>query len=157
MINLEVVGPTEMKYNLNNPIHQQKFKEKVNEFYMSKEFVELKKVMPPRSNAQNSYLHLLIGWFALEYGETTEYVKDDLFKKKVNIAIFETEFVNRKTGECRKGWRSTRALDSKEMTMAIDRFRDWSSKEANIYLPQPNEHDYLKQVQIEMDKQRQYI
>lgn len=146
-----------MKYNLKNPIDQQKFKDRVNSLFAKGEYVELRKINMERSLPQNSYLHLLIGWFAVEYGETTEYVKDEIFKKKVNKEIFKTEFVNRKTGECRTGWRSTKALDTKEMTLAIDRFRDFSSKEAGIYLPQPNEKEYLKQVQIEMERAKNYI
>lgn len=146
-----------MKYNLKNPIDKQRFKERCNILYGKGDIVELKKVNLDRSLSQNAYLHLLIGWFAVEYGETMDYVKDEIFKKKVNKDIFKTEFVNRKTGECRTGWRSTRVLDTKDMTLAIDRFRDYSSKEAGIYLPQPNEKEYLKQVQIEMDRARNYI
>lgn len=146
-----------MKYNLKNPIDCQRFKERVNQLYEGKEFVELKKINLERSIPQNSYLHLLIGWFSIEYGETTDYVKEYIFKRQVNKEIFETEFVNRKTGECRKGWRSTKALDTKEMTICIDRFRDYSSKEAGIYLPTPDEREYLKQVQIDMDKAKIYI
>lgn len=146
-----------MKYNLKNPIDAQKFKDRVNSLYENKEFVELKKINLEKSIPQNAYLHLIIGWFSIEYGETTDYVKEYIFKREVNREIFETEFVNRKTGEVRKGWRSTGVLDTAEMTTAIDRFRDYSSKEAGIYLPKPNEREYLKQVQIDMDKMKNHI
>lgn len=146
-----------MKYNLKTPIDQQKFKEKCNAHFKSGDFVELRKVNLGRSLSQNAYLHLIIGWFAVEYGDTIDYVKEDIFKKKVNKAIFDTEFHNRVTGEVRTGLRSTKALDSKEMTIAIDRFRDYASKECGIYLPQPGEKEFLKHVQIEMEKHLRYI
>ena len=32
------------------------------------------------------------------------------------------------------------------MTIAVDRFRDWSSIESGIYLPSPNETEFLKEI-----------
>lgn len=146
-----------MKYNLNNPIHRQNFKEYANKLFEQKEYVELKKVIPPKSNSQMGYLFILFGYFAMNYGDTVEYVKEEIFKKQVNRDIFEAEFVNRHTGEVRKGWRSLAVLDSRELTHAIDKFRTWSSKEAGIYLPLPNEKDFLREAQIEIEKVKEHI
>lgn len=41
--------------------------------------------------------------------------------------------------EQKTSWRSTADLDTKELTTAIDRFRNYSSKEAGIYLPEPSD------------------
>ena len=119
--------------------------------------VELKQIKPPRTPNQNRYLHLILGWFAIEYGETLEHVKQEFFKKEVNAEIFKTERTNKKTGEVRLDWKSTADLDTKELTEAIDRFRTWSSKTAGIYLPSANEESYLKQIIVEMDLQKEYI
>lgn len=146
-----------MKYNLNNPIDQQRYKERVGSLLEKKCMVELREIKTNRSLSQNRYLHLLIGWFAVEYGETMDYVKQEIFKKLVNKELFKSEFTNRKTGEVREDIKSTSLLDSRELTLAIDRFRNWSSKEAGIYLPQPNETEYLAQVEIEMDRAKAYI
>lgn len=146
-----------MKYNLNNLVDKEKFKIRCNKLFEDGEYVELRKINQNRSIPQNSYLHLLLGLFALEYGDTIDYVKEEIFKKQVNKEIFEGEFTNRKTGEIRIGWRSTAALDTAEMTLAIDRFRDWSAKEAGIYLPTPNERDFLKEAEIQMERTKQYI
>lgn len=146
-----------MKYTLSKPIDKQKFKELCNRLYEDGAYVELRKINQNRSISQNSYLHLLIGWFALEYGESTEYIKEEIFKKTVNKELFLGEFVNRKTGEVRTDWRSSAALSTKEMTLAIDRFRDYSSKEAGIYLPEANERQYLHQIEQDMDKAKQYL
>jgi hypothetical protein len=108
--------------------------------------VELTEKKPLRSIPQNRYLHLILCQFALEYGETLEYVKQQLFKAVVNPEIFKYERVNRKTGEVREALRSSRLLDTREMTVAIDRFRNWASIEAGIYLPDANEYKYLEQI-----------
>lgn len=107
---------------------------------------------PKRSLSQNNYLHLILSFFALEYGETLEYVKQEIFKKQVNREIFKTEYINPKTGEVREAWRSTGSLDTKEMTLAIDRFRNFSSKEAGIYLPAPEDMVYLNEIEREIKK-----
>lgn len=146
-----------MKYNLKNPVHKKKFKSRCNSLYDSGAFVELREIRKDRTLSQNSYLHLLLSYFAMEYGDTLDYVKEEIFKKKVNKEIFKGEFVNRKTGEVRVGWRSSSALDTKEMTLAIDRFRDYSVKEADIYLPRPDEKDFLKEAEVQVDLVKQYI
>ena len=69
-------------------------------FFLSKgKTFELKEKKPKRSISQNNYLHLILSWYALGYGETLEYVKQDVFKKQINAIIFKTEFVNKKTGQ----------------------------------------------------------
>ena len=35
--------------------------------------------------------------------------------------------------------------------LAIERFRDWSSKEAGIYLPSPCENQYLEQIMRDLE------
>lgn len=112
--------------------------------------IELKEVKQKRSVSQNSYLHLCLTWFAIEYGETIEYVKQIMFKQMVNPEIFKTEFVNEKTGEIRDSWKSTAELKTDELTIAIDRFRNWSSKEAGIYLPEPSDMVAINQMELQI-------
>ncbi|MEC4049303.1 hypothetical protein OX284_007660, partial [Flavobacterium sp. SUN046] len=48
-------------------------------FFLSKgKTFELKEKKPKRSISQNNYLHLILSWYALEYGETLEYVKQEV-------------------------------------------------------------------------------
>jgi len=115
--------------------------------------IELKEVRPKRSISQNSYLHLVLTWFAINYGERMDYVKQVFFKQVVNPEIFRTEFVNQKTGEIREDWKSTAELDTKEMTTAIDRFRSWSAKEAGIFLPEPSDMVAINHIEKEIKKQ----
>ena len=118
---------------------------------------ELTEKKPVRSVSQNAYLHMIIGWFAIEYGETIEYVKRMMFKKLVNPKIFIFERENKKTGEKRKELRSSADLDSREMTTAIDRFRDYSSKEFGVYLPEAGEMDFLNEIKTQIENNKNYL
>jgi hypothetical protein len=118
---------------------------------------ELTEKKPVRSVSQNAYLHLIIGWFAIEYGETIDYVKRMIFKKLVNPKIFIFERENTKTKEKRKELRSSANLDSAEMTTAIDRFRDYSSKEFGVYLPEAGEMDFLNEIKTQIENNKNYL
>ena len=118
---------------------------------------ELTEKKPVRSVSQNAYLHLIIGWFAIEYGETIDYVKRMIFKKLVNPKIFIFERENTKTKEKRKELRSSTDLDSAEMTTAIDRFRDYSSKEFGVYLPEAGEMDFLNEIKTQIENNKNYL
>ncbi len=116
--------------------------------------IELKKKQKRTLN-QNSYLHLILSWFASETGYTLEYVKTEFFKRLCNPDIFNVN-VHGIFGRV-KDLRSTTELDTKEMTTAIDRFRNWSGSEAGIYLPAPNEDEYLQQIEIEISRKQEWI
>ena len=146
-----------MKYDLENTVDVQKYRFRSEQLIKDKKFVELKAINPLRSSQQNKYLHVLVSYFATEYGETSDYVKQTIFKKVVNKEIFRTEYANKKTGEVREEWRSSAELDSGELTMAIDRFRDYASKEAGIYLPSPDEVSFLKSCEVEIARNKQYL
>ncbi len=137
-------------YNLNNPYDRQRFKEKANALVAAREYVELKKKHTQRSLAQNSYLHLLLGYFASEFGYTLEEVKFDIFKKHCNPDIFIRKRRNKRGNEVRYV-RSSTELDKEEMTRAIERFRNYSSAQCGLYLPEPNEHEsiFFAQQQVE--------
>jgi len=113
--------------------------------------IEVTEKKKKRTVQQNRYLHLILGWFALEYGETLEYVKTEFFKS-LSKDIFLYNRINYKTGEERTTYRSSREVDTRQMTIAIERFRDWSSQKAGIYLPRANEHKFLEEIEREMNK-----
>ena len=119
--------------------------------------VELKVKHPKKSVSHNAYAHLLFSWFSLEYGDTMEYVKQEIFKKLVNKDLFKTEYTNEKSGEIRIAWRSFTELDSGEATIAIDKFRTWSSIEAGIYLPEPNDLAFLEEIEKQVSNQSKYL
>ena len=145
-----------MKYDLRSKIDKERFTERANKLFENKDYVELKRILPIRSNQQNKYVHVLFAYFASEYGEQTDYIKQYFFKQICNRDIFEIEYTNPKTGEVRISWRSSADLDSGEMTIAIERFRDYASKEAGIYLPEPHEQEFLKHCEIEIERNKKY-
>lgn len=146
-----------MIFDASNPFDIEKAKVKFESLISKQKKFELTEKFPMRSIKQNSYFHLLISCFALEYGERFEYVKQEIFKKIVNPDIFYFEYVNRKTGEIRDDWKSSADLNSKEMTLAIDRFRDYSAKEAGIYLPEPKDLNYLEEIKKQVENNKQYL
>lgn len=146
-----------MIYNPEKEIDVQRAVEKIKYFVNKKKVFELIQKRETKTYPQIKYAHLIMGWFALEYGETTEYIKLQYFKKLVNPAIFEFEFINRKTGEVRKEYKSCADLTKDELRLAITRFRDYSSKEAGIYLPSSEDLPLLKQIEIEINNNKQYL
>jgi hypothetical protein len=146
-----------MIYNAEKHFDVQKAEERFKWLVENKKQFELTQKSPLRSISQNNYLHLILGLFSLEYGETIEYVKLEMFKKAVNPDIFKTEYINKRTGEIREDWKSTTNLDSKEMTTAIDRFRDYSSKELGLYLPEPKDILYLNEINLQIENNKQYL
>jgi hypothetical protein len=137
-----------MLYNLKSEIDKTKARKRFSELIEKDTIIELKEKRR-RGSQQNRYLHLILGWYGLEYGCSMDYVKLEYFKKLVNkdLFIFQKEVKNGKTIEEIK---SSADLDSVEMTEAIDCFRNWSSSDngGNIYLPSPNEQSFLDEIEV---------
>jgi len=144
-------------YNGSKLIDQQRAIEKLKFLIKHEKVFELTEKRKSKTYPQLKYLHLILGWFALEFGEKRDYIKIEFFKKLVNHDIFEFEFINRKTGEIRIELRSCAELTKDEMTLAIDRFRDYSSKEAGIYLPQPSDLAIMQEIEVELENNKQYL
>lgn len=146
-----------MIYNPEKQIDIQRAMEKINHFIDKKQLFELTLKRVPKTYPQIKYVHLIMGWFAWEYGESLEYIKLEYFKKLVNPKTFEYEYINRKTGEIRIEYKSLAIISKEEMTLCINRFRDYSSKEAGIYLPEPNDLVIMRQIEIELKNNEQYL
>jgi len=141
---------------LSNEYEMEEFRKRVAKLTEQKKTVELKVKNPIRSLRQNKYLHLILGWFACNYGCSTEEAKLDFFKRKCNPELFIKEKTN-KSGKQIKYLLSTSELDSGEMTTAIERFRNWSAAEADLYLPSPDDLRYLQYVEKEIEKNKEFI
>jgi hypothetical protein len=140
-----------MIYNLSNEYDRQRFEKTTSEMLSQNAVVELKRKHQARTLKQNAYLHLLLGWYACEYGCTLDEVKVDVYKRVCNRELFEIEITN-KRGQKITTLRSSSVLDSAEMTLSIERFRNYSSSVAGIYLPSPNESDFLDYIRNEIEK-----
>jgi hypothetical protein len=146
-----------MIFDVSNDLNRKKAIERFKYFLDKKKTFELTEKRPLRTLSQNNYLHLILSWYALEYGETVNYIKLELFKKHLSPDIFKTEFVNKKTGEIRDEWKSTANIDAKQMTTAINRFRNYASKEAGIYLPSPEDNLELQEIKNQIENNAEYL
>lgn len=146
-----------MIYNSKFEADRIKAKDRLEWIFKTEKRFELLVKRDRRTEKQNRYLHLLLSYFAIEYGETLDYIKLEIFKKIVNPDVFKSEHVNKKTGEVREDWLSTAKTDTKVLSTCIDRFRNWSLKEADIYLPTPNEKEFLDHIQNEIELQGQWL
>jgi len=144
-------------YNGSKPIDQQRAIAKIQFLIKNGRVFELTEKKRTRSISQNSYLHLILSIYALEMGETLKYTKEYTFKKEVNRDIFFRERINVKTGEIRDEWRSTASLDTKEMTICIDRFRHHSAKDLGLYLPEPHDLSLIDEMKIEVENNKEYL
>lgn len=145
-----------MTYDLANPLDQQRFKTRCNHLYKQGGVVELTAKKGRRTIPQNSYLHLILGWFAIETGNTLDFVKKEYFKRYINPNIFVVEIEDKYLGKI-KVLRSSRDLTSAEMTTAIERFRNWASAEAGVYLPSPDEQSLLQYIERESSRYKEYL
>ena len=145
-----------MLYNLKNVYEHERFKTYVNKLFRERAVVEVKKKSPARTLAQNSYLHLLLGYFASQYGCSLEEAKIDFYKRMCNRDLFERRAVNKRGKEIIY-LRSSADLTTAEMTLSIDRFRDWSASVAGIYLPSAGEQEMLLYARQEVERAREFV
>lgn len=145
-----------MIFNLANPYEHDKYKEYVNRLFVKKTIVEVKEKRNTRSLNQNSYLHTIIAYFACEYGCSKDEAKMDFYKRECNRDLFEIEIENR-YGKKVKTLRSSTSLDTKEMTLSIERFRNWSASVAGIYLPSPADNDAIIFAMQTIERNEEFI
>ncbi len=134
-----------MLYDLKKSTDCQRARRRFEDLVEEETVIELKKKVK-RSTSQNSYLHLILGWFAIETGYTLDEAKQ--IYKDLNPRIYRYE----KNGKAFT--RSSSDLSTTEMGLTIDRFRDYSSIEAGIYLPEPSDLAFLTEIEIEMSKSK---
>lgn len=117
--------------------------------------LNITKVSGNRTISQNAYLHLILGWFALYTGYSMEEVKLDIFKRTCNSAIFRVIHTS-KSGIPVYSVRSTRELTKEEMSVAIERFRNYSANNG-LYLPSAEEKAFLDHIKNELEKSKEYL
>lgn len=145
-----------MIYNLSNPLDVQNAKTRLELLVKRGCVVELTEKKRKRSLSQNAYLHLLLGYFASQTGNTLEWVKQQYYKKLCNPDLFIAEREDRFLGRMRYV-RSSADLRTDEMNLSIERFRNFSSSECGIYLPAPNEKDLCIYAQQEIERYKEFV
>lgn len=145
-----------MMYDLNNPLKRESFKTKCKKLLDSKAIVELTEKKERRSIAANAYLHVILSYFAAVTGNTMDYVKMNYYKLHCNRDIFVVEKDDKFLGKTRM-IRSSASLDKDEMSLSIERFRNFASEEAGIYIPSGEEGRLLQQCEIEIEQNKEFI
>lgn len=146
-----------MIYDLSTDIDRARFERRVVTLTQKGALVELSEKKPQRTRPQNSYLHLLLGEFAMQTGNTLEWVKQEYFKRHCNAELFLRRKSDELTHREVEVLRSSRDLDTGEMTTAIDRFKHWSSAECGIELPDAEDREWLGYIEREMQHQREWL
>ncbi len=118
--------------------------------------VELTEKKQKRTINQNAYLHLLLGYFASQTGNTLEWVKQQYYKKLCNPDLFIGEREDKFIGRVRYV-RSSADLRTDEMNLSIERFRNWSASEAGIYLPEATSEAEIAALQVEVERYKTYL
>lgn len=144
-----------MLYDLSHPLQNESFKAKAEALAKKGCIVELTEKKPQRTANQNRYLHSILAYFGLEVGETAEYVKRYYFKLLCNKDTFVREVDDKYMGKM-KVLRSSADLDTAEMTVCIERFRNWACGEG-VYIPSPDEHMLVQQMEIEISRNKIYL
>lgn len=145
-----------MQYDGSNPLHAQQAKAKLEKLIKEQKVFELTEKKPRRSLNQNKYLHVILAYFGCQIGETMEYVKRNYYKILCNKDTFVREREDKFLGKI-KYLRSSADLDSSEMSMTIDRFRNFASCEAGVYIPSPDEERLIQLMEIEVERNKLYI
>jgi hypothetical protein len=139
-----------MTYDLSNEYEVRQVLLRLNALIKKGVLVELKEQRPLRTLSQNSYLHLLLQVFAMEYGCSLDVAKVDYYKRLCNQDLFEVEKVN-KQGEVVKDLRSSADLTTEEMAQSIDRFKRFAA-EGGIYLPDADRLHDLQCAKIAIER-----
>ena len=113
--------------------------------------VEIKELKPPRTTKQNAYLHLILGILAKETGYTLPEIKI-VWKRQIcsDLFIYSKPSMNGKGTALFE--RSSADMDSKQLTQAIDRLREFSNTELDIRLPLPDDQYYLDHAYNELNQ-----
>lgn len=137
-----------MKYNLADPKELVAARSRVTYLARKSKKVEIKQVFENRSLNQNSYLHLLLADFAMEFGYTLEEAK--MIYKKVNKDIYfytknKITFI-----------KSSADISKEEMAKTIDKFMEYSAMQGHP-LPPADNAEWRSLVENNIEKNRRYL
>jgi len=116
--------------------------------------VELKKFYKKRSNPQNRYLYLALGYFAHCYGCSLVEAKEIYLKKYACRDIFEVVTTD-KNGREVNYYRSTADLNTVEMSNAISNFVAYASCNG-IEIPAPDDELGIRYCERQIEKTSVY-
>ena len=145
-----------MVYDTSNPLDKANFLLRAKKLAEKRKIVELTEKKPRRSLPQNKYLHVILAYFGAQTGNTLEWVKQQYYKKLVNPDLFIREKEDKYLGRI-KVLRSSADLDTSEFSLSIERFRNWAAQEVGIYIPSADEAILIQQMEIEIERNKEFL
>ena len=145
-----------MIYNTSNPLDKANFLLRAKKLAESGKIVELTEKKPRRSLPQNKYLHVILAYFGTQTGNTLAWVKERYYKVLINPDIFIRQKDDKFLGKTQY-LRSSADLDTAEMSLSIERFRNWAAQEAGIYIPSADEAILIQQMEISIEHNKEYL
>lgn len=143
-----------MKYDLSNQREAGEALMHLSQLVSDKKKVEIRTIKPRRSLPQNSYLHLLLGYFGSHFGYTLEEAKELYKRLPGNKELYVyTKDVGGKPFEFT---RSSADFNKDEMTKSIDTLRTWSAK-MGFPLPTATDQDWLRRIENEIERNERYL
>jgi hypothetical protein len=137
-----------MKFDLNNTFERNKYDTYSDKLKLSNSKVELKKLGANRTIPLNSYLHVCISLFAIEYGYTLAEAKT-MLKRLCEFMVYE------KNGE--KFLIETSKQNNDECSRFVEWIRNYSSQQG-LYIPDADEYKENKfSIDKEIDKHKTYL
>ena len=115
---------------------------------ISKFKIELKRLIPNRSISINSYLHVCISLFSIEFGYTLEESKT-LLKRKCSFMIYEKNGI--------KFLQKTSMLNNQECSEFVEFIRNYAAQH-DLYIPTSEEYKTNKfNIDKEINKNKEYL
>ena len=137
-----------MQLDLSNPTEVKKAEIYFSKLIEGKNKIELKKLIQKRSLNLNSYLHVVITLFAIEYGYTLDEAKT-LLKRLCGFMIYETKGT--------KFLKQTSKLDNLECSKFVEWIRNYASQQG-LYIPDAEEYKTNKfTIDKEINNHKQYL
>lgn len=129
-----------MKLDLSKTLERKKAKVYFDKLLLQNKKIELKVVQPNRSISQNSYLHVVISLYAINFGYTLNEAKTDL-KRLCEFMVYEKNGI--------KYLKETSKMNSKELSEFINWIRNYASLNG-LYIPTAEEY---KENKFSIDKE----
>lgn len=147
-----------MLYDLTNDLDRERFMTKARHLLDKGRVVELAEKRQGRTLSQNAYHAVCISFVAQELGETYEYVNEMYYKRACNQELFLRLKVDKALGPVYY-LRSSRDLSKEEMTLSIDRFRNWAAHELGIFIPSAEDRELAEKFVVEAGRtvDRRYV
>ena len=145
-----------MMYNTKNPLDVQNLRLKIEKPLENHSMVEVVETKA-KTLQQLKYLHTILAYFGLQTGNTMDEVKTCYFKRIVNKDLFVRKKHDDILGTDREYLISTANITKEELYEAIERFRNWASNVAGIYIPSSEEYIALLHIEHDIQNSKQYL